>query len=221
MSSIDPSDFCEDFAFVPITSVHKSAFNVKDLKRKFESFRRGVFTEVANLEEVSEAIIQGIIDKNVVEHYGPMLEEMTAPKKKPKREQAPSAYLLFSNAIHEEILRENPGISFKDTGAKKGEKWHAMTEEEKKPYFEQSAGIKAAMENGTYVKPEPKKSKSKATKEVERSPSVESTASVAKEEPKKEEKKTEKKEKVEKKEKAAPATEEKAEKVAAPKKTKK
>ncbi|ODV91117.1 hypothetical protein CANCADRAFT_31873 [Tortispora caseinolytica NRRL Y-17796] len=50
----------------------------------------------------------------------------------PKR--AMSAYMFFANEQRETVREENPGIAFGQVGKVLGEKWRALTTEEKAPY---------------------------------------------------------------------------------------
>jgi hypothetical protein len=45
-----------------------------------------------------------------------------------------SGYMKFCKAMRPEILKENPGIEFKDVGKRLGEKWRAMSDSEQKKY---------------------------------------------------------------------------------------
>ena len=51
---------------------------------------------------------------------------------KPKR--VPNAYMMFCKKTRPEIAKENPDITFVDTGKKLGEMWRALTDDEKKNY---------------------------------------------------------------------------------------
>jgi hypothetical protein len=53
-------------------------------------------------------------------------------KAKPKRK--PNAYMMFCKKMHPEITKENPDITFTETGKKLGEMWRALTDDEKKEY---------------------------------------------------------------------------------------
>ena len=53
-------------------------------------------------------------------------------KTKPKR--APNAYMMFCKKTRPEIIKENPDITFTETGKKLGEMWRALTDDEKKKY---------------------------------------------------------------------------------------
>ncbi|KAA8901828.1 hypothetical protein DIURU_003077 [Diutina rugosa] len=66
----------------------------------------------------------------------------TAEKKKVTRKKrdpdAPkrslSAYMFFANENRDVVRSENPGVSFGQVGKLLGEKWKALTSEEKTPY---------------------------------------------------------------------------------------
>ena len=48
--------------------------------------------------------------------------------------RAVSGYMKFCKAVRPQLLKENPGISFKDVGKRMGEKWRALSESEKSKY---------------------------------------------------------------------------------------
>jgi hypothetical protein len=60
----------------------------------------------------------------------------TAKKKKdpnaPKRSL--SAYMFFANEQRDNVRSENPGISFGQVGRVLGERWKALSQDEKEPY---------------------------------------------------------------------------------------
>mmetsp|Transcript_22186 Transcript_22186/g.30975 ORF Transcript_22186/g.30975 Transcript_22186/m.30975 type:complete len:109 (+) Transcript_22186:153-479(+) len=59
----------------------------------------------------------------------------TRRKRKNKRQKgkkrAPGAFILFSQSIRPEIKKNNPELKFTEIGSKIGEKWRALSEEEK------------------------------------------------------------------------------------------
>ncbi|AAS51610.1 ADL310Wp [Eremothecium gossypii ATCC 10895] len=63
-------------------------------------------------------------------------KKRTQRKKKdpnaPKR--AMSAYMFFANENRDIVRAENPGISFGQVGRVLGEKWKALSDDEKQPY---------------------------------------------------------------------------------------
>jgi hypothetical protein len=48
--------------------------------------------------------------------------------------KAMSGYMKFCQKMRPEILKENPGIEFKDVGKRLGAKWRALSDSEKKGY---------------------------------------------------------------------------------------
>uniref|UniRef100_M1CDE7 DNA-binding protein MNB1B n=1 Tax=Solanum tuberosum TaxID=4113 RepID=M1CDE7_SOLTU len=82
-------------------------------------------------------------------------EKSTEPKakreKKPKNPNAPkrppTAFFVFMDDFRQEFKAANPDCKSVSTVAKEGgEKWKSMTDEEKKPYQEKAAELKAAYE---------------------------------------------------------------------------
>ncbi|KAA8910354.1 hypothetical protein TRICI_004152 [Trichomonascus ciferrii] len=73
-----------------------------------------------------------------------------APKKKkdpnaPKRSL--SAYMFFANEQRDTVRSENPGISFGQVGRVLGERWKALTDEEKRPYEDKAKADKQRYED--------------------------------------------------------------------------
>ncbi|XP_066353547.1 high mobility group B protein 7-like [Miscanthus floridulus] len=66
-----------------------------------------------------------------------------------KRKRSPTAFFLFMNDFRKEFKAANPDNKSVATASKEaGEKWRSMTDEEKKPYIEKAAELKAQAENG-------------------------------------------------------------------------
>ncbi|CAD6246264.1 unnamed protein product [Miscanthus lutarioriparius] len=66
-----------------------------------------------------------------------------------KRKRSPTAFFLFMNDFRKEFKAAHPDNKSVATAAKEaGEKWKSMTDEEKKPYIERAAELKAQAENG-------------------------------------------------------------------------
>ncbi|EIE79999.1 hypothetical protein G6F46_001817 [Rhizopus delemar] len=63
----------------------------------------------------------------------------------PKR--ALSAYMFFSQANREKVIKENPEAKFGEIGKILGAKWKEMTEEEKKPFVEKAEADKKRYED--------------------------------------------------------------------------
>lgn len=57
----------------------------------------------------------------------------------PKAKRAPSAYLLFSQAIREEVKAANPDASFGEIGKLLGARWSELSEEDKQQWKDKSA----------------------------------------------------------------------------------
>lgn len=53
-------------------------------------------------------------------------------KEKPKRK--PNAYMNFVKKVRPTVVKDYPDLSFTEIGAKLGEMWRALTEDEKKKY---------------------------------------------------------------------------------------
>eukprot|EP00198_Chlamydomonas_reinhardtii_P000242 XP_001689577.1 high mobility group protein [Chlamydomonas reinhardtii] len=80
------------------------------------------------------------------------------PKKERKKKDpnAPkknlSAFMYFSNSNRDKVKAENPGIAFGEVGKLLGERWKAMSAEEKAPYDEMAAKDKAGADSTTAVR---------------------------------------------------------------------
>ena len=72
----------------------------------------------------------------------------------PKR--ATSSYFFFASDVREEVKAANPGASITDISKLIGERWKAMSEDDKKPYTDKAEADKAryAREMADYVPPE-------------------------------------------------------------------
>ncbi|KAL6626521.1 hypothetical protein ACP70R_030247 [Stipagrostis hirtigluma subsp. patula] len=67
----------------------------------------------------------------------------------PKRKRSPTAFFLFMVDFRKEFKAAHPDNKSVATVAKEGgERWNSMTEEEKKPYIDKAAELKAHAENG-------------------------------------------------------------------------
>ncbi|PUZ49720.1 hypothetical protein GQ55_6G001400 [Panicum hallii var. hallii] len=72
-----------------------------------------------------------------------------AASKDPKRKRTPTAFFLFMDDFRKEFKAANPDNKNVATVAKEGgEKWKSMTDQEKKPYIDKAAELKALAENG-------------------------------------------------------------------------
>ncbi len=59
----------------------------------------------------------------------------------PKKPGVFPPFALFSQEMRDEIMRQNPGMSFGDVGRKMGELWHALDEQEKESYRQRARVI--------------------------------------------------------------------------------
>ncbi|CAO2169917.1 unnamed protein product [Urochloa humidicola] len=72
-----------------------------------------------------------------------------AANKDSKRKRTPTAFFLFMEDFRKEFKAANPDNKSVSSAAKEGgEKWRSMTDEEKKPYIDKAAELKALAENG-------------------------------------------------------------------------
>lgn len=202
MSAANNDTFSSEVAFVPVRVSQKATYNFKVLNQSFLQFINDASSKINALEEMSQDIVKSILLDSIKDAYFSKVavatEEKSDSKGKKRKEsdtpQAPSSYLLFSNAKRDEIIKANPGIAFTDVGKKAGEMWKSLSEAEKKPYVDQSNSIKEQIKAGTYVKPEKKDKKAKtASTSTKAEPmQVEAPKAAAKSESKKAEaKKTE------------------------------
>jgi len=71
-------------------------------------------------------------------------------EKKKKDPNAPkrglSAYMFFANDQREKVREDNPGIAFGAVGKELGERWKALTDEQKAPYEAKAAKDKKRYE---------------------------------------------------------------------------
>ncbi|KAL1853446.1 Non-histone chromosomal protein 6 [Paecilomyces lecythidis] len=72
-------------------------------------------------------------------------------EKKKKDPNAPkrglSAYMFFANEQRESVREQNPGISFGQVGKVLGERWKALSDEERRPYEEKAQADKKRYED--------------------------------------------------------------------------
>ncbi|CAG7928008.1 unnamed protein product [Penicillium olsonii] len=57
-----------------------------------------------------------------------------------------SAYMFFANDNRDKVREENPGISFGQVGKQLGDKWKALSEDDRKPYDDKAAKDKKRYE---------------------------------------------------------------------------
>ncbi|RWQ96501.1 high mobility group box domain-containing protein [Paecilomyces variotii] len=72
-------------------------------------------------------------------------------EKKKKDPNAPkrglSAYMFFANEQRESVREQNPGISFGQVGKVLGERWKALSDEDRRPYEEKAQADKKRYED--------------------------------------------------------------------------
>ena len=80
--------------------------------------------------------------------------EEAEPKKKSskkvaasKKKRAPSAFIVFSNKMRDEIKQANPKASFSELGKLLGKKWQALSDEEKAAYKSGGSGTRRRIKN--------------------------------------------------------------------------
>ena len=66
---------------------------------------------------------------------------------KPKKPQAPSAYITFCVLKRPEVIASNPGATFGELGRMLGGIWNAMSEADKAPYMQMATEAKANQVN--------------------------------------------------------------------------
>ena len=74
-------------------------------------------------------------------------KKTTRKKKDPNaQKRSLSAYMFFANENRDIVRAENPGISFGQVGRLLGEKWKALSTEDKTPYENKAAADKKRYE---------------------------------------------------------------------------
>lgn len=74
-------------------------------------------------------------------------KKSTRKKKDPNApKRSLSAYMFFANENRDIVRAENPGISFGQVGRLLGEKWKALSAEDKTPYEDKAAADKKRYE---------------------------------------------------------------------------
>ena len=75
----------------------------------------------------------------LIEDNRPRKRSKRGPKDPSAPKRASGAYVFFTNEMRPKVLDEYPGIKFVDLGKVLGERWRALTPEEKKRYEEMAA----------------------------------------------------------------------------------
>lgn len=78
----------------------------------------------------------------LIEDHRPRKRTKRGPKDPAAPKRASGAYVFFTNEMRPKVLVEFPGIKFVELGKVLGERWRALTPEEKKRYEEMAADDK-------------------------------------------------------------------------------
>jgi high mobility group protein B2 len=78
----------------------------------------------------------------LIEDLRPKRHKKRGPKDPAAPKRASGAYVFFTNEMRPKVLRDHPGIKFVDLGKVLGERWRALTPEEKKRYEEMASNDK-------------------------------------------------------------------------------
>lgn len=75
----------------------------------------------------------------LIEDHRPKRRNKRSPKDPAAPKRASGAYVFFTNEMRPKVLQEYPGIKFVELGKVLGERWRALTAEEKKKYEDMAA----------------------------------------------------------------------------------
>jgi len=64
----------------------------------------------------------------------PAPKKSSSKKEASKKKRAPSAFIVFSNKMRDEVKKANPSASFSELGKLLGKKWQALSDQEKAAY---------------------------------------------------------------------------------------
>jgi high mobility group protein B2 len=79
---------------------------------------------------------------NLIEEQRPRKRNKRGPKDPAAPKRASGAYVFFTNEMRPKVLSEYPGIKFVELGRVLGQRWRALTPEEKKKFEEMAADDK-------------------------------------------------------------------------------
>lgn len=139
-----------EIAFLPVSNTQKNVFNFKELHKLLDVMigkaAQAVITATTESEsDMTEELVQNCIMEAIKDVY--MVE-----KKKEKRKQASSAYILFCSSKRGEIKENNPDLDPRDITRLLGAEWKKLSDEEKKPFEEEhdrlAAELKKQYESG-------------------------------------------------------------------------
>ena len=160
------STLIKDYAFAPITNEQKSIWNFKELNKQLDICLKSAAKKILDNEEVDETnIVNGFLE-SIKETYFSTQEKKkkaTAEKKK----QGRSSYILFCDDYRESTAAEHPELKATEVASLLGQKWNALSLEEKQPYIDHANEIKEQIKAGTYVFPEKAKRNSKKQPKTE------------------------------------------------------
>ena len=75
----------------------------------------------------------------LIEDHRPRKRNKRGPKDPAAPKRASGAYVFFTNEMRPKVLQEFPGIKFVELGRVLGERWRALTPQQKKRYEDMAA----------------------------------------------------------------------------------
>ena len=163
-----------NIAFLAVNSSQKNCYNFKELTKSMNEMVLSASSSIVKLnsEDMTEEKVQSVILEAINSvYYKP--EEVSGKKKvKRDKKQALTSYIIYCNAFRSKVKEENPEMDPKDVTRTLAEMWNKLSENEKKPYVEESKRqaelIKEADDtsssSSTKSEKEEKKPKSNSTK---------------------------------------------------------
>jgi hypothetical protein len=161
-------------AFLPVNNNQKNSFNFKELSKLLNEMVSDASKSILEMkDDISEEKVQTAILKSIEAVYN---KEQEVKKKKAKREkQALTSYIIYCNKFRPSVKESNPDMDPKDITRTLAEMWNKLTEEQKKPYVDESKRqaeiIKSEIENNkssTEESDEEKKTKSSSSTKKEK-----------------------------------------------------
>jgi hypothetical protein len=135
------NNVCSEIAFVPIHVSNKHLFNYTDNKRRWDAFLKDINTNVYNIPtDITEQSIEEAVKYTIHHHF-----KKSIPSSASKKSSTPhikSGYLLFCDYIRPILMKETPGIQFKQLGPQFGARWKELTQEQKDEWNARSAAEK-------------------------------------------------------------------------------
>ncbi|GAQ86113.1 high mobility group [Klebsormidium nitens] len=148
-SSFMTCDNCQKNIACAIFDLHRCG----DAKLREEQIARWAKADMEHKKRILEE------QKRLKDSNGKADKQRKVPEKESKKlakkekeardpnlpKKPPSSYMLFMNDFRPRFKEENPDVRGVTEGAKAGgARWKSMSEEEKKPYMEEAAKLKAA-----------------------------------------------------------------------------